>query len=102
MKITPNQDRLLVRLADPTKEKSAGGIIIPNVAQVEPKVFEATVLSIGPEVLKYKVNDRLLIPGRILGDRLSDGTVFVREHEVFGKVEDSLLVEATASILVPK
>ncbi len=100
MKITPNQDRVRVKLADPTKEKSAGGIIIPNIAQVEPKVFEATVLEAGPDAKVYKVGQRVLIPGRILGDRLSDGTVFVRENEIFALVEDSLIVEA-GGLLVP-
>ncbi len=102
MKITPNADRIRVKLADPTKEKSAGGIFIPNIAQVEPKVFEATVLECGPSATVYKPGTRVLIPGRILGDRLSDGTVFVKESEIFGQVEDSLLVEATPSLLVPR
>ncbi len=100
MKITPNQDRVRVKLADPTKEKSAGGIFIPNIAQVEPKVFEASVLEVGPDCKVYKAGQRVLIPGRILGDRLSDGTVFVKESEIFGAVEDSLLIE-TGGILVP-
>ena len=100
MKIHPNQDRIRVKLSDPTKEKSAGGIIIPNIAQVEPKVFEAKVLEVGPDVKKYQPGHTVLIPGRILGDRLSDGTVFVREGEVFALVEDSLLVEA-GGLLVP-
>ncbi len=99
MKIHPNQDRIRVRLSDPTKEKSAGGIIIPNIAQVEPKVFEATVLEAGPDVKGFKAGQVVLIPGRILGDRLSDGTVFVRESEVFARVEDSMILEA--GLVVP-
>ncbi len=100
MKIHPNQDRLRVKLSDPRKDKSEGGIIIPNVAQVEPKVFEATVLEVGPEVKAYKPGQVVLIPGRILGDRLTDGTVFVHEKEVFALVEDSLLLEA-GGLLMP-
>ncbi len=100
MKIHPNQDRLRVKLADPRKEKSEGGILIPNIAQVEPKVFEASILEVGPDVKLYKPGQVVLIPGRILGDRLTDGTVFVRENEVFARVEDSLLIDA-GGILVP-
>lgn len=100
MKILPNGDRVLVKLVDPTKEKSEGGIIIPNVAKVEPKVFEAIILARGMEAQKYKDGTRVLIPGRILGDRLSDGTVFVKESEIFGEVQDSLLVEA-GGLVVP-
>lgn len=98
-KITPNQDRLRLRLADPRKEKSEGGIIIPNIAQVEPKVLEATVLEVGPDVKLYKAGMTVLIPTRILGDRLTDMTVFVRENEVFGRVEEDLLIQP--GILVP-
>ncbi len=110
MKIFPTEDRVHVRLIDPRKDKSEGGIFIPKRSQEDPKVFEAEVLGTGPD-LKHKlaadgravvkVGDRVLIPGRVLGDRLSDGTVFVRFSEVFGRVEDSKLVEATSSILVP-
>ncbi len=101
MKITPGQDRIRVKLSDPTKDKSAGGIIIPNIAQVEPRVFEATVLEVGPEVKSYKPGNVVLIPGRILGDRLSDGTVFVKEAEIFALVEDSLIIGAQPHLLVP-
>ena len=100
MKITPSDDRVLVRMIDPTKDKTAGGIIIPNIAQQEPKVFEATVLAVGSGVTAYKTGDRVLIPARILGDRLSDNSVFVKCSEIFGTVEDSLLIEAPG-LLVP-
>ncbi len=95
MKIHPSGDRVLVKLIDPTKEKSAGGIWIPNVAQVEPKVFEAEVIAKGDGVgdIAYPIGCRVLIPARILGDRLSDGTVFVKKDEIFGRVEDSKVIE---------
>ncbi len=101
MKIIPNGDRVRIKLVDPRVEKTEGGLFIPNVAQVEPKVFEATVLEHGMEAQKYKPGTRVLIPARILGDRLTDGTVFVKESEIFGEVQDSLLVEA-GGLLVAK
>ncbi len=116
MKITPFEDRVLVRLIDPRKDKTDGGIIIPNRAQVEPKVFEAEVIAISAQptpacgnpscdqgcapAVKMKIGDRVLIPNRVLGDRLSDGTVFVRASEIFGKVEDSKIIEA-AGLVAP-
>ncbi len=93
MRILPSGDRVLVKLVDPTKDKTEGGIIIPNIAQVEPKVFEATILACGMMAGMYKPGTRVLIPGRILGDRLSDGTVFVKEAEIFGEVQDSKILE---------
>ncbi len=110
MKIFPTENRVHVKLIDPFKEKSKGGIIIPKLSQEEPKVFEAEVLAIGPDLAhkldhkgrpECKVGDRVLIPNRVLGDRLTDGTVFVRFTEIFGRVEDSKILEAESGILVP-
>ncbi len=102
MKIYPSGDRVLVRLIDPTKDKTEGGIIIPNIAQLEPKVFEAEVIAKGDAIgeISYPVGCRVLIPARILGDRLSDGTVFVKVSEIFGRVEDSKILEVDSGLRV--
>lgn len=86
-KITPNSDRLLVSIPKP--DEKVGSLYVPDRAKVEPKVVEAIVLEAGPEVKLYKVGQHVLIPVRILGDRLADGTVFVHEKEIFALVEDS-------------
>lgn len=87
MKITPNTDRMLVSIPKP--EEKIGLLHVPSIARVEPKVVEAIVLEVGSDVKLYKTGQHVLIPTRILGDRLADGTVFVHEKEVFALVEDS-------------
>lgn len=87
MKITPNTDRLLVSIPKP--DEKVGSLFVPDRAKVEPKVVEAIVLECGPEAKLYRPGQHILIPTRILGDRLADGTVFVHEKEVFALVEDT-------------
>lgn len=87
MKITPNSDRLLVTVPKP--DEKVGSLYVPDRAKVEPKVVEAIILEAGPEAKLYRPGQHILIPTRILGDRLADGTVFVHEKEVFALVEDT-------------
>lgn len=100
MKITPNTDRLLVTIPKP--DEKVGMLFVPDRAKVEPKVVEAIVLEAGPEAKLYKAGQHVLIPTRILGDRLADGTVFVHEKEVFALVEDTKIEVVPAGAVLLK
>ncbi len=95
MKITPLQDRVIVkRIAE--EEKSKGGIIIPDTAKEKPQ--EGKVIAVGKgkmnedgkvTPLDVKVNDRILF-GKYSGTEINiDGEehLIMREDDILGIIE---------------
>jgi chaperonin GroES len=95
MKIKPLNDRVLV-LRVQEKQKTSGGIIIPDTAKEKPQ--EGKVVSLGPgkvgddgkrTALDIKVGDRVLF-GKYAGTEIKvDGVehVFMREDDILGVLE---------------
>ena len=95
MKIKPLNDRVLV-LRVQEKQKTSGGIIIPDTAKEKPQ--EGKVVSLGPgkvgddgkrTALDIKVGDRVLF-GKYAGTEIKvDGVehVFMREDGILGVLE---------------
>ena len=90
MNITPLGNRIVVISDDPVEEKTAGGIIIPEI--VQPKPLEATIIAVGEDVNDPELvpNARVLI-GRYAGHyviRQKTTYTIVREDEVLGMLEE--------------
>jgi chaperonin GroES len=95
MKIKPLNDRVLV-LRVQEKQKTSGGIIIPDTAKEKPQ--EGKVVALGPgktgddgkrTALDIKVGDRVLF-GKYAGTEIKvDGVdhVFMREDDILGVLE---------------
>lgn len=91
-KIRPLLDRVLVkRLAH--EEKTAGGIIIPDVAKE--KAQTGTVIAVGPGrmlndgkivPMQVKVGDVVFLP-KYAGTEASPEHIIIREEEILGVVE---------------
>lgn len=97
--MTPNirvlEDRIIVRRIE-AKEKSAGGIIIPDMYQQ--KGTEAEVLAVGPgfwlengthREMGVSVGDRVLL-GKYAGTEITvneEALVIIRESDVLGVLE---------------
>lgn len=92
MKISPMNDRILVLRVE-EKQKTTGGIIIPDTAKEKPQ--EGKVMAVGPgkmgnngtrTPLEVKVGDRILF-GKYAGTEFKiDGEehIFMREDDVLG------------------
>ena len=95
MKITPLQDRVIVKRIE-EEEKSKGGIIIPDTAKEKPQ--EGKVIAVGKGKLNedgkvipldVKVNDRILF-GKYSGTEINiDGEehLIMREEDILGVIE---------------
>ena len=94
MKITPLQDRVIVKRIE-EEEKSKGGIIIPDTAKEKPQ--EGKVIAVGKgkmndgkvTPLDVKVNDRILF-GKYSGTEINiDGEehLIMREDDILGIIE---------------
>ena len=95
MKIRPLNDRVLV-VGIEEKEKTTGGIIIPDTAKEKPQ--EAEVVAVGDGklddkgkriVMSVKKGDRILI-GKYSGQEIKVDDVehtIVREDEIFAIIE---------------
>ena len=95
MKIRPLGDRVLV-VGIEEKEKTAGGIIIPDTAKEKPQ--EAKVIAVGPGKwdekgkripLDVKKDDRVLF-GKYAGDEIKiDGVEYLimREDDILGIIK---------------
>ena len=95
MKITPLQDRVIVKRIE-EEEKSKGGIIIPDTAKEKPQ--EGRVIAVGKGKLNedgkvipldVKVNDRILF-GKYSGTEINiDGEehLIMREEDILGVIE---------------
>jgi chaperonin GroES len=95
MKIRPLNDRVLV-VGIEEKEKTAGGIIIPDTAKEKPQ--EGKVVAVGPGkwdengkriLLGVKKDDRILF-GKYAGNEIKiDGVEYLimREDDILGIIE---------------
>lgn len=95
MKITPLQDRVIVKRIE-EEEKSKGGIIIPDTAKEKPQ--EGKVIAVGKgkmnedgkvTPLDVKVNDLILF-GKYSGTEINiDGEehLIMREDDILGVIE---------------
>jgi chaperonin GroES len=95
MKFRPLQDRVVVRRIE-EKEKTAGGIIIPDTAKEKP--MQGEVVAVGPGVrdengklvlLDVKKGDRVLF-GKWSGTEVKiDGEelAIMKESDIFGIIE---------------
>jgi chaperonin GroES len=95
VKITPLQDRVIVKRIE-EEEKSKGGIIIPDTAKEKPQ--EGKVIAVGKgkmnedgkvTPLDVKVNDRILF-GKYSGTEINiDGEehLIMREDDILGIIE---------------
>ena len=95
MKITPLQDRVIVKRIE-EEEKSKGGIIIPDTAKEKPQ--EGKVIAVGRgkmnedgkvTPLAVKVNDLILF-GKYSGTEINiDGEehLIMREEDILGIIE---------------
>ena len=92
MKITPLNDRVIVKRVE-EEQKTAGGIIIPDTAKEKPQ--EGEVVAVGPGkrdddgkrvALEVKKGDRILF-GKYAGTEIKiDGEerIFMREDDILG------------------
>ena len=95
MKISPLQDRIIVKRIE-EEEKSKGGIIIPDTAKEKPQ--EGKVVAVGKgkanddgkiTPLDVKVNDRVLF-GKYSGSEINidgDEHLIMREDDILGVIE---------------
>jgi len=95
VKITPLQDRVIVKRIE-EEEKSKGGIIIPDTAKEKPQ--EGKVIAVGKGKLnedgkviplEVKVNDLILF-GKYSGTEINiDGEehLIMREEDILGVIE---------------
>jgi len=95
VKITPLQDRVIVKRIE-EEEKSKGGIIIPDTAKEKPQ--EGKVIAVGKgkmnedgkvTPLDVKVNDLILF-GKYSGTEINiDGEehLIMREEDILGVIE---------------
>ena len=95
MKVTPLNDRVLIKRMDP-KETIRGGIIIPDTAKEKP--LEGEVIAVGPGrvddsgkkvPMSVKAGQKVLV-GKYSGTEIKIDEVehvIVREDEILGIVE---------------
>ena len=98
MKITPLQDRVLIKRIEPDEEKTSGGIIIPDTAKEKP--MEGKVIAVGKGRIK---EDGTVIPLEVKeGDKVIfskyagtevkiDGEEYLimREDDILGIIVES-------------
>jgi chaperonin GroES len=97
MKIRPLQDRLLVRRTE-AEERSAGGIIIPDIAREKPQ--EGEVVAVGPGrtaddgsliPMPFKPGDRILF-GKWSGAQVrvdGEDLLFMKENDILAIVDSA-------------
>jgi chaperonin GroES len=95
MKVTPLNDRVLVKRIEP-RDEVRGGIIIPDTAKEKPQ--EAEVVAVGPGKLgddgerfpmSVKVRDRVLI-GKYAGTDIKlddEDHMILREEEILAIIQ---------------
>ena len=85
IKITPLHDRVIVK-AEPPKEKTIGGIIIPDTAKEKPQ--NGTVVAVGKgkkdELMTVKNGDEVLFPKHAGAEIVIEGDPFLimRESDI--------------------
>ncbi len=95
MKIRPLQDRVIVKRLE-EKEKSAGGIIIPDTAKEKPMEAKVTAVGKGKVAedgkllpMEVKVGDKILI-GKYAGTEVQiegEEHLIMREEEILAVIE---------------
>ncbi len=95
MKIRPLQDRVIVKRLE-EKEKSAGGIIIPDTAKEKPMEAKVTAVGKGKVTedgkllpMEVKVGDKILI-GKYAGTEVQiegEEHLIMREEEILAVIE---------------
>jgi chaperonin GroES len=95
MKIRPLSDRVLVKRID-EKEKTTGGIIIPDTAKEKPQ--EGSVIAVGPGKcdkngkhipMSVKEGDKILL-GKFAGSEIKISGVdhlIINENDILGVIE---------------
>ena len=84
--IKPLGSRILVK-PDEVKKITDGGIIIPETSEEKSRI--GSVLSVGKNVTKIHVGDRILY-GKFAGAELKEGLLIVKEEDVFAIIEDDV------------
>lgn len=95
MRIKPIADKVLVKRLEP-REKSAGGIVIPDTAKEKPQ--EGEVIAVGPgrlnrdgkrEGLLVKKGDKILFPsyGGTDADFAGEEYIILAEEDIIGIFE---------------
>lgn len=88
--LKPRNDYVAVK-RDKPQEKSAGGIVLVNLAEdVSESPEYGVALKVGPKVKEVKVGDRLLI-GSFAGWTFKvagEPVVLIKEGEIFGVVDE--------------
>jgi chaperonin GroES len=91
-KIRPLLDRVLIKRM-PHEEKTAGGIIIPDVAKEKGQTGEVLAIGTGRLLndgkalpMQVKVGDRVFF-GKYAGTEVSPELVIIKEDEILGIVE---------------
>jgi chaperonin GroES len=87
MKIRPLKDRVVVKYAEDSLEKTAGGIYVPDVAKEKPQ--RGTVEAVGAEVKEVKAGNKVLFD-QYSGSKVKiDDTEYliIKEEELLGIIE---------------
>lgn len=95
-KITPLHDRIILRRIEDTKDKTAGGLYIPDSAKEKPQEGEVIAAGAGKykedgsrQALDVKEGDRVLF-GKYSGSEITlddEEFLIMREDEVLGIIE---------------
>jgi chaperonin GroES len=105
MKFRPLHDRVVIRRVD-AKEKTPGGILIPDSAQEKP--MEGEVVTVGPGArneqgkivaLSVRAGDRILF-GKWSGTEVKldgDELLIMNESDVMGIIEGSAAIKKKAA-----
>jgi chaperonin GroES len=105
MKFRPLHDRVVIRRVD-AKEKTPGGILIPDSAQEKP--MEGEVVAVGPGArneqgkivaLSVRAGDRILF-GKWSGTEVKldgDELLIMNESDVMGIIEGSAAIKKKAA-----
>jgi len=95
MKLIPLDDRVVIKQSE-AKEKTAGGIILPDAAKEKPQIGK--IIAVGPgkmldngkrNKMSVKKNDKVIYSKYIGSDVEIDGEKYVilREDDILGIVE---------------
>ncbi len=87
MKIRPLKDRVVVKYSEEEVEKTAGGIIVPDVAKEKPQ--KGSVEAVGSEVKEIKVGNTVLFD-KYSGSKIKINDVehlIIKEEDILGIIE---------------
>lgn len=87
MKIRPLKDRVVVKYSEEDVEKTAGGIIVPDVAKEKPQ--KGVVEAVGSEVKEVKAGNTVLFD-KYSGSKIKINDVehlIIKEEDILGIIE---------------